>query len=266
MDQAKDFFDESKDLYDLLNAVGVDCLSTPTLFKNWTIEDVIGHLYLFNYGAVETLKSGDHFDNFWKPINDQVLGGKTLVEAQVPWLNGVTGKQLVDDWWSSVEDVFSAYKNADPKKRVKWGGPEMSARSKITARHMETWAHGQEVFDSLGHDRKEKDRIKNIVHMGVIAYGWTFVNRKLEIPEPTPYVVLNAPSGQVWEWNDKESSSKIEGSAVEFAQVVTQVRNFADTKLSITGKPAEEWMKYAQCFAGPPEDPPAKGTRYKTIM
>ena len=139
----------------------------------------------------------------------------------------------------------------------------MSARSKITARHMETWAHGQEVFDSLGQDRQEKDRIKNIVHMGVIAYGWTFVNRKLEIPEPTPYVSLDAPSGQVWEWNDKESSSKIEGSAVEFAQVVTQVRNFADTKLSITGKPAEEWMKYAQCFAGPPEDPPAKGTRYK---
>ena len=111
-----------------------------------------------------------------------------------------------------------------------------------------------------------KDRIKNIVHMGVIAYGWTFVNRKLDVPEPTPYVVLDAPSGQVWEWNDKDSSSKIEGAAVEFAQVVTQVRNFADTQLSIAGKPAEEWMKYAQCFAGPPEDPPAKGTRYKAVV
>ena len=163
MEQAKDFFDESKDLHELLNAEGVGCLSTATLFKNWTIEDVIGHLYLFNYGAVETLKGGDHFDNFWKPINDQVLDGKSLVEAQVPWLNGVTGNQLIDDWWQSVEDVFNAYKDADPKKRVKWGGPEMSARSKITARHMETWAHGQEVFDALGKDREEKDRIKNIV-------------------------------------------------------------------------------------------------------
>ncbi len=117
MEQAKDFFDESKDLHELLNAEGVGCLSTATLFKNWTIEDVIGHLYLFNYGAVETLKGGDHFDNFWKPINDQVLEGKSLVEAQVPWLNGVTGKQLLDDWWQSVEDVFNAYKDADPKKK-----------------------------------------------------------------------------------------------------------------------------------------------------
>ena len=48
MEQAKDFFDESKDLYELLNAEGVACLSTTTLFKNWTIEDVIGHLYLFS--------------------------------------------------------------------------------------------------------------------------------------------------------------------------------------------------------------------------
>ena len=263
MEQAKDFFDESKDLYELLNAEGVACLSTTTLFKNWTIEDVIGHLYLFNVGAVETLKGGDHYENFYKPINDQLIKGKSLVQAQVPWLDGVTGQQLIDDWWKSVEDVFDGYRDADPKKRVKWAGPEMSARSKITARHMETWAHGQEVFDALGKDREEKDRIKNIVHMGVIAYGWTFVNRKLAIPEPTPYLILNSPSGEVWQWNDKESSSKIEGTAVEFAQVVTQVRNFADTKLSITGEPAIEWMKYAQCFAGPPEDPPAKGTRYK---
>ena len=30
MEQAKDFFDESKDLYELLNAEGVACLSTTT--------------------------------------------------------------------------------------------------------------------------------------------------------------------------------------------------------------------------------------------
>ena len=52
MEQARDFFEESKDLYELLNAEGVACLSTATLFKNWTIEDVIGHLYLFNLSLI----------------------------------------------------------------------------------------------------------------------------------------------------------------------------------------------------------------------
>ena len=74
------------------------------------------------------------------------------------------------------------------------------------------------------------------------------------------------PSGAPITYNKESDLNFVSGSAVEFAQVVTQVRNFADTKLSITGKPAEEWMKYVQCFAGPPEDPPAKGTRYKIVV
>ena len=44
----------------------------------------------------------------------------------------------------------------------------MSARSAISARQMETWAHGQEVFDVLGADREEHDRIRNIVVLGLI--------------------------------------------------------------------------------------------------
>ena len=139
----------------------------------------------------------------------------------------------------------------------------MSARSFISARQMEVWAHGQEVFDSLGLQRQEQDRIKNIAHLGVTAYDWTFINRKLPIPEPAPHLRLTAPSGEIWEWNEPNDEECLEGSAVEFCQVVTQVRNVADTSLSITGQNAGRWMEMAQCFAGPPEDPPAPGSRFR---
>ena len=262
MQQAKDFYDESECLKELLSTLEDKVLKTETLFKSWTIEDVIGHLYLFNVGAVETLKSESHFEKFYAPIDDELEKGKSLVEAQVPWLDGLEGSQLVKEWWKSVQEVYDVYKVADPKTRVKWPGVEMSAKSKITARHMETWAHGHEVFDVLGKERPGNDNIKNIAHMGIIAYGWTFMNRKLSVPEPVPYVKLEAPSGAVWEWNDSSSSSRITGSAIEFSQVVTQVRNIEDTSLVTEGQPAKDWMKFAQCFAGPPMDPPAKGTRY----
>ena len=263
LQQAYDFCDESNAIYELLSNIDDDQFNKSTLFKGWTFNNVIGHLHVWNYAADISLKDGEE----WKEFSNNVLkafgGGSTFSQFEETIIKDAKGKELLNIWKDYYSDMTERFAIADPKKRVKWGGPEMSARSKITARHMETWAHGQEVFDALGKDREEKDIIKNIVHMGVIAYGWTFVNRKLAIPEPTPYLILNAPSGEVWQWNDKESSSKIEGTGVEFAQVVTQVRNFADTKLSITGEPAIEWMKYAQCFAGPPEDPPAKGTRYK---
>ena len=53
----------------------------------------------------------------------------------------------------------------------------------------------------------------------------------------------------------------VEGRAVEFCQVVTQTRNVADTTLRVVGEPARRWMAIAQCFAGPPENPPAPGAR-----
>jgi hypothetical protein len=43
---------------------------------------------------------------------------------------------------------------------------------------------------------------------------------------------------------------------------VTQVRNIADTGLTVTGAVATDWMSKAQCFAGAPETPPAPGTRF----
>ena len=67
-------------------------------------------------------------------------------------------KNLLLEWKNGYEKISKEFLNADPKKRVKWAGPDMSVRSSITARHMETWSHGQEVYDLLG-DSKELIRI-----------------------------------------------------------------------------------------------------------
>jgi uncharacterized protein (TIGR03084 family) len=114
----------------------------------------------------------------------------------------------------------------------------------------------------LGVARLETDRIKNIVHLGVSTFGWAFINRGQSIPEPAPFIELTSPSGALWSWNEPQPNNRVQGQAVEFAQVVTQVRGIADTKLSLTGETAQNWMQIAQCFAGPPEAPPAKGTRF----
>jgi uncharacterized protein (TIGR03084 family) len=152
---------------------------------------------------------------------------------------------------------------ADPKHRVKWAGPDMSVRSSITARQMETWAHGQAVFDRLGLDRQEADRIRNIAHLGVNTFAWTFRNRGEDVHEPAPFVVLAAPSGAQWTWGEPSDTERVEGSAVEFCRIVCQTRNVADTQVRTAGPVAARWMSLAQCFAGPPHDPPAPGTRKK---
>jgi uncharacterized protein (TIGR03084 family) len=139
----------------------------------------------------------------------------------------------------------------------------MSVISSITARLMETWSHSQAIYDVLGVERADTDRIGNIVRLGVNTYGWTWKNRRQEPPGPMPRLRLTAPSGAVWEYgaNEQARDDLIQGSATEFCQVVTQCRNIADTSLAVSGKVAQGWMAIAQCFAGPPQDPPAPGRR-----
>ena len=74
---------------------------------------------------------------------------------------------------------------------------------------------------------------------------------------------LVAPSGAIWEFGERRDDERIEGSATEFCQVVTQVRNVADTSLRVVGETAGAWMAIAQCFAGPAVDPPAPGARHR---
>ncbi|MCP5083806.1 MAG: TIGR03084 family protein [Alphaproteobacteria bacterium] len=262
MQQAEDFRQEAFALAAILEPLSAAQFASKTQFKNWTIEDVLGHLHIFNQAANLSLQSGGAFVEFYEPIRAALAGGRSMLETQYDWLNGLGGRALFDAWLDLSEQTADNFSNTDPKARLKWAGPDMSARSFITARQMETWAHGHEIYDVMGLQREDTDRVKNIDHMGVIAYGWTFINRKLDVPEPAPYVRLVAPSGAVWEWNEPQDGNRVGGSATEFAQVVTQVRNVADTALSTQGENAGRWLAFAQCFAGKPEDPPSPGTRF----
>ncbi|OIQ33421.1 MAG: TIGR03084 family protein [Roseobacter sp. MedPE-SWchi] len=263
MQQAEDFRAESRALAEVLQDLPEADLHRATLFKDWTIDHVLGHLHLFNVAAETSLQGAAAFGAFIGPIVKDMQSGKSILQCQFPWLDGLSGRALFDAWRAGAESCADAFARADPKERVKWVGPDMSALSSITARQMETWAHGQEVFDLLGLERSEQDRIRNIAHLGVSTYGWTFMNRKEEIPDPAPHVELTGPSGAVWTWNAAQEDNVVRGSAVEFAQVVTQVRNIADTDLETRGATAARWMEVAQCFAGPAETPPEKGARHK---
>jgi uncharacterized protein (TIGR03084 family) len=85
----------------------------------------------------------------------------------------------------------------------------------------------------------------------------------MELPPVAPLVRLTAPSGAIWTWGEASAANSVTGSATEFCQVVTQVRNVADTKLVVRGHVATQWMGMAQCFAGAAEPPPAPGSRFR---
>ncbi len=261
--QVDDFRTECDVLAEALDPLSDQDFETETLFKRWTLHDVIAHLHIFNWAADASIHRPEDFRSFMTGLREPRAGGRSMRQITDDWFDGDRNRAVFERWRDYYPQVCERLDGVDPKLRVEWAGPSMSVRSSLTARQMETWAHGQEVFDALGRDRRETDRIKNIVVLGINTFGWTYNVRKLEVPKTMPHLRLVSPSGATWEWNETESANRVAGSALEFCQVVTQVRNIADTRLQLEGDVAKEWMGMAQCFAGPPESPPAPGSRHK---
>lgn len=262
MQQAADFGAECDALAALLKARGDGRWDEPTQFKGWTVNDVLVHLHHWNAAADLSLTDPDaaraKLTNAFEEI------GKGSIRSYENSVIAERGPALFDAWQALASDMSRRWAGIDPKTRLAWVGSSMSARSSISARQMETWAHGHEIFDLFGETRIETDRIRNIVILGVNTFGFSYTNRGAEVPDAMPRLRLTAPSGEIWDFGDSDSADLIEGSAVAFAQVVTQTRSVADTDLRMTGPVAEDWMTNAQCFAGTPNPTPAPGSRFRT--
>jgi uncharacterized protein (TIGR03084 family) len=140
----------------------------------------------------------------------------------------------------------------DPSTRLPWYGPPMSAASSVTARLMETWAHGQDIADALGVTRQPTTRLRHVAHLGVATREFSFRLRGLPVPAAPVRVELTAPDGAIWAWGPADAPERVAGSAVDFCLLVTQRRHQADTGLLTSGRAAAEWLAIAQAFAGPP--------------
>lgn len=265
MQQALDFRHDCDALYALLEPIDANDFVQETGFKGWTFDMILRHLYIWNGAAALSLAGAlndddSMFKGFFAKVGESLQSG-SLPDFEHDYLGGLSGKELLARWHNDYPKIAEAFADVDPKMRLPWAGPSMSARSSITARQMETWAHAQAIYDALGVRRINNDAIKNIAVLGVNTFGWTFKNRREEVPDTMPFLVLDAPSGEQWTFGEESDDERIEGLAEEFCQVVTQVRNIADTDLNVRGDIAARWMSIAQCFAGRPVDPPAAGER-----
>ena len=258
MRQADDLRTEGNELKGLVGSLNEADWKRATPFKDWTVNDVIAHLHTTDLVAMQALADPGGFRDMVRSDRRAIWsGGAANNLADLP-----SGAALGERWHECLGTLCDRLADTDPAQRVPWFGPDMSARMFATARQMETWAHGQDIYDLLRRPRTNTDRIKNIAVIGVRTFAWTFANRGLSVPADVPYVRLRAPSGAIWEWHERNDANHVEGDAVEFCHVVTQGRNVADTQLAVVGETAMRWMAIAQCFAGGPQDPPAPGQRH----
>lgn len=262
MDQGcRDLLDEYRELDALCATLGEAQWRQPGPFHGWSAWDEIAHLCYFDEAALQAARDPEAFDSSARALNALMERGGQISAVAREHFGPLAGAALRRRWQTRYQELVQALAALDPRARLPWYGPTMSARSFVTARLMETWAHGQDVWDLLGRRRPPSARLRHIAHLGVTTFGWSFVNRGLPPPGPAPRVELQGPDGALWSWGEPGQTGLVSGTAEDFCLVVTQRRHVADTGLQTQGEAAACWMVLAQCFAGPPADGPAPGVR-----
>jgi uncharacterized protein (TIGR03084 family) len=256
----RDLVWEQDSLDTLVSALDDAAWTTVTHCSDWTIKDQICHLAYFDATARLAATDAEAFGRHAA----ELFGSLKRMEDFVELTMEAGRKMSVDDllaWWRTERTRMNeALLVLDPKHRLPWYGLPMSARSFATARLMETWAHGQDVYDVLDKKRPVSPGLRHIAHLGVKTFGWSFSVRGMEVPDTAVRVELTAPTGAPWTWGDAATAEKIAGPAEDFCLVVTQRRHVDDTALACTGDTARRWMLVAQAFAGPPDNGPPAGT------
>jgi uncharacterized protein (TIGR03084 family) len=240
---------------DTLDAIVADLtdqrwrLATPS--PGWTVSDQIGHLTYFDDAAATAIADPETF----------AASMKQLVEADdrdaLTLHRHLSPRELLGAWRANRRRLHEVAATLADGDRVTWYGPSMGAKSFLTARLMECWAHGQDIVDALDAVRPATDRLRHVARLGVLTRRWTYVNRGLDVPESDVRVELTGPSGALWQYGPDDAADIVTGPALDFCLVVTQRRHLDDTALRVTGDVARDWIEKAQAFAGPPTDGPS---------
>lgn len=234
---------ERAELQGFLDLVGTDWqIDTPAL--GWTVLDQVTHLAWFDQAATQSIVAPSEFvaarDHVRKNVGNFV--DAVRVENHARTIDDVR-RWLI----SAGESLIFAARAADPTVRVPWYGPDMTVASSITARIMETWAHTQDIVDTVGATRVPSDRLAHIAFIGWRALPFSFAAHGRSVPsEPVRVEVGDLAFGP------EDADNVVRGSALDFCLLVTQRRHVADTDLRAIGPVASTWLSIAQAFAGPP--------------
>ncbi|HEX4701583.1 MAG TPA: TIGR03084 family metal-binding protein [Pseudonocardiaceae bacterium] len=241
---------EGAELDATVAALDDDGWRTPTPADGWTIAHQVAHLAWTD--RVALLAATDP-DRFAAEVAVAAADPTNFVDNAAAEGAALPPKTLLTGWRHGRTALVDALAGVPPGTKLPWFGPTMSAASMATARMMETWAHGQDVADTLGITRLPTARLRHVAHIGVRTVGFAFAVHGKQAPQPFR-VELTGPGGESWTWGPDDTPDRITGPALDFCLLVTQRRYLDDLDLTVTGDHATEWVPIAQAFAGLPGD------------
>src|SRR5262249_55163583 len=194
---ASDLSIETEWLRAVLGGLGDAGWDRATPAPGWSVRDQITHLAYFDEATTMAATDPDRFRQHRQEVLADIDAFTTAVAAANRHRPGTE----ILAWFDRARaTMLAAITRLDPRGRAPWYGPDMSVMPLLTARIMETWAHGQDVADALGVEHVVTPALRQVAHIGVQTRANSFRARGRPVPEADVRVVLRGPDGDEWTW------------------------------------------------------------------
>jgi uncharacterized protein (TIGR03084 family) len=235
---------EQRDLQSVIAALDADQWLAPTPAWGWDVRDTISHLADIDEMAIDTARGGPY------AINE--VAQRAASSADVTYQGVLRGRRLtgpgVAAWWDRTAAAERAVLlDLSPDARIPWG-IGMRAPSFVTARLMETWAHGLDVRAALGVPAVDTDRLAHVAWLATRALPYAYTVAGIEPPTAALRVELTLPSGAAWTYGPPDATDRITGLAGDYCRVFVHRRRGADSNLVIEGVVARSAVAVARAF------------------
>jgi uncharacterized protein (TIGR03084 family) len=240
-----DLADEQQSLFEVVASIEPDAWLCPTPARGWDVRDTIAHLADTDEMAIATAfgQAGS--------INSRAAAAAS--SEDVTFQGVLRGRRLsgraVLAWWESTAAAeIEMFGSIDPNARVPWG-IGMRPPSFVTARLMETWAHGLDVYAALGREPNDTDRLSHVAWLATRALPYAYGVAGREPAAEPLRVELTLPSGRPWSTGPADATSRIVGPAGEYCRVFVHRISRADARtLRAEGQAAIDALVVARAF------------------
>jgi uncharacterized protein (TIGR03084 family) len=243
-----DLVAETAVLHAALDGLRPEQWSLATPAAGWSVGDHVSHLAYFDVTTLQSILDPEQFRLDAAALR---AGGDDFSDRIAAEYRSLRGEAVLAWFQTARAALVDGYRAVDPGRRLPWYGPDMTPASSVTARLMETWAHGQDIVDALGTSLVATVRLRHVADLGIRAMPYSYAINDLPLPTDSIMVELTAPDGAAWSWGSADAFNRVEGNALDFCRVVTQRRHPDDTGLVVIGPVAQQWISIAQAFAGP---------------
>jgi uncharacterized protein (TIGR03084 family) len=244
-DLLEDLAAEQQSLRKVVASCDADAWLRPTPARGWDVRDTIAHLADTDEMAIATATG--------QPGSINERAGGAASGEDVTYRGVLRGRRLsgpdVAAWWdTTIAAEHEMFRTLDPNDRVPWG-IGMRPPSFVTARLMETWAHGLDVCSALGVESHDTDRLAHVAWLATRALPYAYGVAGREPPVEPLRVELTLPSGATWSNGPLSAANRITGPAGEYCRVFVHRMKRADALgLRAEGPVAIDALAVARAF------------------